>query len=109
MNIGKMRNKVTILVKQKTNCFEDENFIPKDTVWGQIINVHGKEFIEAQKTKSNISKKVIIRYRKYLDANINPSTTIDHRIEYKGVQYNILYSDNIREENRFIELLLENI
>lgn len=109
MNIGKLNNKVTILKKQSSGVFEEENFTPIAKVWSQITNVHGKEFIAAQSVNSNISKKITIRYKKMLDTSLNPNATKDYRIEYKGIQYNILYIDNIREENKFMELLLELI
>lgn len=109
MRIGELNKRVTILKKQKTGYFEEDKFNPTFDVWSKIVNLHGKEFIEAQKVNPNISRKVTIRYIKELDTSINPNATVDHRIEYKGIQYNILYADNIREENRFIELLLESI
>lgn len=109
MRIRDLNKRVTILKKQKGGYFEEEKFNRTFEVWCKVVNLHGKEFIEAQKVNPNISRKVTIRYIKELDTSINPNATIDHRIEYKGIQYNILYADNIREENRFIELLLESI
>nr|UVM81368.1 MAG: head-tail joining protein [Bacteriophage sp.] len=109
MRIGELNKRVTILKKQKTGYFEEDKFNKAFDVWSKIVNLHGKKFIEAQKVNPNISKEIIIRYIKELDTSINPNATIDYRIEYKGVQYNLLYSDNIKEENRFIELLLERI
>ena len=75
------------------------------TVWAKVSNLYGKEFIEAQKVEANISKKFIIRYIKDLDPSINPNTCKDFIITYRGISYDILYIDNIKEENKFMEVM----
>ena len=108
MNIGELKHKVTIQRKiNNNNPLEDATFEDFKTVWAKVNNLFGKEFIEAQKVNPNISKKIIIRYIKDLDMSINPNTCKDYKILYKGISYNILYIDNIKEQNKFMELMLE--
>ena len=108
MNIGELKHKITIQRKiNNNNPLEDATFEDFKTVWAKINNLFGKEFIEAQKVNPNISKKIIIRYIKDLDMSINPNTCKDYKVSCKGISYNILYIDNIKEENKFMELMLE--
>lgn len=109
MNPGKLNKRVTIQRKINNNPLSDANYEGFKTVWSKIKNLYGKELIEAQKVNPNISKKAIIRYIRDLDMSINPNACKDFQMLYKGVTYNILYSDNIEEQNRFMELLLEVI
>ena len=108
MNIGEFKHKVTIQRKiNNNNPLEDMTFEDFKTVWAKVNNLFGKEFIEAQKVNPNISKKIIIRYIKDLDMSLNPNTCKDYKVSYKDISYNILYIDNIKEENKFMELMLE--
>ena len=108
MNIGEFKHKITIQWKiNNNNPLTDANFEDFKTVWAKVNNLYGKEFIEAQKVNPNISKKIIIRYIKDLDMSFNPNTYKDYKVSYKGISYNILYIDNIKEQNKFMELMLE--
>ena len=106
MNIGELNHRITILKKANKNPLEDTTYENFKTVWAKINNLYGKEFIEAQKVETNISKKFIIRYIKDLDMSFNPNACKDFIISYKGVSYNILYIDNIKEQNKFMEIMV---
>lgn len=100
-----------IIIQQIIDKSPIKNKIYKNykTVWAKITNLHGKEFLEAQSINPNISKKTIIRYRKELDSSLDKDISKKYRIKYKNNYYDILYSDNIREENTFLELMLKVI
>ena len=107
MNIGELKHKVTIQRKiNNNNPLTDATFEDFKTVWAKVNNLFGKEFIEAQKVEANMSKKFIIRYVKDLDMSFNPNACKDFIISYKGVSYNILYIDNIKEQNKFMEIMV---
>ena len=106
MNIGELSHRITILKKVTGGPLEDTTYENSKNVWAKINNLYGKEFIEAQKVEANISKKFIIRYIKDLDMPINPNACKDFIISYKGVSYNILYIDNIKEQNKFMEIMV---
>lgn len=108
MNIGELNKRVTIQKKIKSMPLNDVEYENFKTVWSKHTNLHGKEFLEAQNINPNISKKIKIRYIKDLDTSININASKDFRIVYKGNFYNILYIDNIKEECRFMELMLES-
>ena len=106
MNIGELNHRITILKKANKKPLEDTTYENFKAVWAKINNLYGKEFIEAQKVEANISKKFIIRYVKDLDMSINPNACKDFIISYKGVLYNILYIANIKEQNKFMEIMV---
>ena len=106
MNIGELNHRITILKKANKKPLEDTTYENFKTVWAKISNLYGKEFIEAQKVEANISKKCIIRYVKDLDMSFNPNACKDFIISYKGASYNILYIDNIKEQNKFMEIMV---
>ena len=106
MNIGELNHRITILKKANKKPLEDTAYENFKAVWAKVSNLYGKEFIEAQKVEANISKKFIIRYVKDLDMPFNTSACKDFIISYKGVSYNILYIDNIKEQNKFMEIMV---
>ena len=106
MNIGELKHRITIQQKADKKPLEDATYTDFRTVWCKVNNLHGKEFIEAQKVEANVSKKFIIRYMKDLDMSTNPNACKDFIINYKGVSYNILYIDNIKEQNKFMEIMV---
>ena len=109
MNPGVRNKKVTIQKKQKQTPLEDTNYIDYKRVYADVINLNTKEKIEAQSINPNISKKIIIRYIKDLDPDINEYSSEDYIIKYKSLTFNILSINNIREENRYMEILLGSI
>lgn len=112
MNPGKLNKRILI---QKRVCEVDENGFEVEfwqdvkTVWANMKNLNGRELIEAQGNNSKVTKKAIIRYIKCLDISINPKVSLDYRIMYKNNLYNLVYPNNLNEENKYIELLLEGI
>ena len=106
MNIGELKHRITIQKKVDKKPLEDTTYEDFKTVWAKINNLYGKEFIEAQKVEANISKKFIIRYMKDLDMSFNPNACKDFIISYKDTSYNILYIDNIKEQNKFMEIMV---
>ena len=106
MNIGELNHRITILKKANKKPLEDTAYENFKSVWAKVSNLYGKEFIEAQKVEANMSKKFIIRYIKDLDMSFNPNACKDFIISYKGVSYNILYIDYIKEQNKFIEIMV---
>ena len=106
MNIGELNHRITILKKANKKPLEDTTYENFKAVWTKVNNLFGKEFIEAQKVEANMSKKFIIRYVKDLDMSFNPNACKDFIISYKGISCNILYIDNIKEQNKFMEIMV---
>lgn len=103
----KLNKRITIQTEKDMGPLKNKEYEDFKTVWASISNLHGKEFIEAQKVNPNITKKITIRYIKQLDPSININASKCFRVLYKSNTYNILYIDNVKEENRYMELMLE--
>lgn len=103
----KLNSRLTIQKMSKNGTLKNNTFEDYKTLWAKVTNLHGKEFLQAQSLNADISKKVTIRYLKELDSSLDKNVSKKFRIKYKENYYNILYADNIKEENRFIELMLK--
>lgn len=111
MDPGELNKRITILKKSLVvdeNGFEVEGWMDFKPSWAKIHNINGREFFLAQQAQSKASKKITMRYVEELDTSINERATIDYKVRYKNQTYNLTYSDNIKEENRYLELLLES-
>ena len=99
MNIGDMRHRITILKPVNAtddNGFETETYENFKTVWASISNLHGREYFEAATSNAEKTVKFTIRYIDGIDNSM--------RISFGGKQYEITFIDNIKYENRFIEI-----
>ncbi|MCU5977962.1 phage head closure protein [Clostridioides difficile] len=110
MNVGNLNKRITIQIREERkdeNGFTINEWLDFKTVYSSIKNLYGKEFLQAQALNSKASKKIKIRYIKELDNSINKDSSIEYRVVYKNIIYNILYIDNINEANKYMEIMLE--
>jgi SPP1 family predicted phage head-tail adaptor len=99
MNPGELRHRITfqkLTTTTNENGFEIEEWTDVKTVWASITNLHGREYYEAAAVQAEQTVKFTIRYLKDLDTSM--------RILFRNKQYNITSIDNIKYENRFIEI-----
>ncbi len=99
MDIGSMRHRITILNAAKVsneNGFEETQLVEVMTVWASIKNLHGKEYFEAARIQKESMVKFVIRYVIGIDETM--------QIRFRDRLFNIESIDNIRYENRFIEI-----
>lgn len=99
MNPGELRHRIR-LQKLETvvneNGFEEEEWIDHKEVWASIKNLHGREYFQAAAVQKKNIVKFVIRYVPGLDTSM--------KILFKGKHYDITSIDNIRYENKFIEI-----
>ena len=99
MEIGELRHRITIqklTTGINENGFEVETWEDYRTVWAVASNLHGREYYAAAAVQAENTVKFTIRYLTGLDTTI--------RILFRGKQYNITAIDNIKYQNRFIEI-----
>ncbi|MCX7903040.1 MAG: phage head closure protein [Caloramator sp.] len=99
MNIGDMKHRITIQKPVRViddSGFETETWEDLKTVWASISNLHGREYFEAATVNAEKTIKFTIRYINGIDSSM--------RISFKGKQYEITFIDNIKYENRFLEI-----
>lgn len=78
------------------NGFEEEIWEDYKTVWASVSNLYGREYFAAAAVQAEKTVKFTIRYTDEIDTSM--------RILFKGKQYNITSIDNIKYENKFIEI-----
>ncbi|KEI02989.1 phage head closure protein [Clostridium botulinum] len=78
------------------NGFEEETWQDYKTVWASVSNLYGREYFEAAAIQAEKTVKFTIRFIKEIDEGM--------RIKFRDKQYNITSIDNIKYENKFIEI-----
>lgn len=78
------------------NGFEIEGWQDYKTVWASVSNLHGREYFEAAAIQAEKTVKFTIRFINEIDEGM--------RIKFRDKQYNITSIDNIKYENKFIEI-----
>lgn len=99
MNIGDLKHRITIQQFTTTvneNAFEVEDWINYKTIWASISNLHGREYFQAAAVQAEKTVKFTIRY--------NSSINTDMRIVFNSKKYDIKFIDNIKYENKFMEI-----
>ena len=97
--IGSLKHRITfqILVTAiNENGFEVSEWCDYKTVWAKVLNLSGKEYFEAASIQREKTVKFIIRWVDDLDETMT--------ISYRGKSYNITSIDNIKYENKYIEI-----
>ena len=99
MNIGDLKRRVTFqrfTTVVNDNGFEEETWQDYKTVWASVSNLYGREYFEAAAIQAEKTVKFTIRFINEIDESM--------RIKFRDKQYNITSIDNIKYENKFIEI-----
>ncbi len=99
MEIGDLRHRITIQ-KHTTaineNGFEVETWEEYKTVWAAVSNLHGREYFAAAAVQAENTVTFTVRFLPDQDATM--------RINFRGKTYDITAIDNIKYQNRFMEI-----
>ncbi len=99
VEIGDLRHRITfqkLTTSVNENGFEVETWEDFKTVWAAVSNLHGREYYAAAAVQAENTVKFTIRYLTGLDTTM--------RIVFQGKQYNITAIDNIKYQNRYLEI-----
>jgi SPP1 family predicted phage head-tail adaptor len=99
MEIGDLRHRITfqkLTTSVNESGFEVETWEDIRTVWAAASNLHGREYFAAAAVQAESTVKFTIRYLPGIDTTM--------RILFRNKQYNITAIDNIKYQNRFIEI-----
>src|SRR5690554_3647268 len=99
MEIGDLRHRITLqkpVTVVNLNGFEETAWEDFKTVWVAVSNLHGREYFAAVAVQAENTVKFTIRYLPNLDTTM--------RISFRDKTYNITAIDNIKYQNRFIEI-----
>ena len=104
MRIGDLKHKIIIqqcTVTINSNGVEEEIWTDFQTHWSAVSNLHGRELFQAMQIQKEKTVKFTIRYTNSIDESM--------RIVFQDHFYNILFIDNIKYGNRWLEILVEVI
>lgn len=99
MHIGAFKNRITIQYLESTineRGFEGEEWKEYKTVWASVTNLHGREYFAAATVQAENTVKFTIRYISGIDTTM--------KIMFEDKLYNITSIDNIKYENKYIEI-----
>ncbi|WMJ81970.1 phage head closure protein [Clostridium sp. MB40-C1] len=106
--LGKVLDKRIIIQKNSTvqneNGFDIEEWKDYKPVWAKKNNLFGKEYFAAKAINAENTVEFEIRYSKELEPLLEKDGTKLYRILYKNRPFDIIYVDNIREENRWLKI-----
>jgi len=104
VEIGDLRHRITfqkLTTSVNENGFEVETWEDFKTVWAAVSNLHGREYFAAAAVQAENTVKFTIRYLTGLDTTM--------RILFRGKQYNITAIDNIKYQNRYLEIKAQEV
>ena len=105
MDIGRLNKRITFIQYKDTDNngipYVDEygrniqKLVPYKTVWASVEPISGKESLEADRNKNELTHRIYTRYL--------PDTTVDMIIDFKGRKFRIESVINYREENEMLQ------
>lgn len=113
MNPGKLNKRIMIqkhTTVKTTNGFKEPKWIDYKPLWASMQNLFGREFFAATAVNAEKTVKFTIRYFKDIDETVNVEghhTTEKFRIKFKNSIYDIKFIDNIKAQNKFMEIKVE--
>lgn len=99
MRIGEFKHRISIkkpVIEINENGFEVETYENYKTLWAKIANLHGKEYFEAASVQKEKTIKFTFRAVEGIDETM--------KIEFDGKLYDIAFIDNIKYENKYMEI-----
>ena len=112
VNISELNKRIEIqnfTITTNENDFDEEEWTTFTTRWAKKVSLSGGEFWSAKAVNSEEVVKFIIRYSKNLDVLFSKNAKLKYRIKRKDIVYNLIFANNIREKNEWIELKCEEI
>ncbi len=97
--IGELKHRITfekLITVVNENGFETEEWKEYKVVWAKVSNLSGREYFQA----ATINKEKIVKFLVRFFENI----TEDMRIRFDERQYDIVAIDNIKYENKYLEI-----
>ncbi|WDU84211.1 phage head closure protein [Caloramator sp. Dgby_cultured_2] len=104
MKIGDLRHRITF--QKYISTIDEEGFATQEwqdiaSVWAAVKNLYGREYWEAAAIQAENTVKFTIRYRNDIDNTM--------RIKFNNKYYNIIFIDNIKYQNKFIEIKAQEV
>jgi SPP1 family predicted phage head-tail adaptor len=100
MDIGRLNKRITFYSYQEIENEYGQSvqkLIPYKTVWASVEPTTGKEYMEAQRIRNELTYKIYTRY--FADI------TTDMIIDFKGRKFSIVSLINYHENNEMLQFV----
>lgn len=97
--IGELKHRVAfekLVTAVNENGFEIEEWKEYKVVWAKVSNLSGREYFQAATINKEKTVKFLVRF---IDG-----ISEDMRIRFNEKQYDIVAIDNIKYENKYLEI-----
>ena len=104
MEISHLRHRITIqkmLPKTNPNGFTEVTWEDFKMVWAAVSNLQGREYFAAAVVQAENMVKFLIRYVAGIDTTM--------RILFRGKYYEITAIDNLKYENKYLEIKAQEV
>jgi SPP1 family predicted phage head-tail adaptor len=104
MNSGDLRHKIILQkLDQQADSYGERRETWSDfmTVWASIKPVSGREFFAAEAVNSEVSHKILIRYR--------PGVTASMRVKYKDRYFAVSAVLDFEERHEVLQLMCREL
>jgi len=101
---GRFRHRITLQRNVPTQAPDGsrvDDWRNVATVWGELLEIRGREFLAAAEAHSELTSKIKIRYR--------PDVRPEWRALFDGRTFNILHVADLKGRRRELELLAAEI
>ncbi len=104
VEIGTLKHRITLqkpVHVVNPNGFEEQSWQDVKTLWAAASNLHGREYYAAAAVQAENTLKFTIRYL--------PDINTSMRILFRGKHYSITSIDNIKYQNRYLEIKAQEV
>jgi SPP1 family predicted phage head-tail adaptor len=110
MRIGRMRQRVTLQsLVETTDSYGQriESWVTQGTYWAFLSSLSGRELVNAQQAKADVTHFLQMRYVGSLLAT--PGALPSMRILFNGRVFNLSWVNNVDERNKTYEILAQEV
>ena len=102
--IGRLRHRIALQQNTPTQADDGsrvDGWTTVAIVWGELLEIRGREYLAAQEAHSELNAKIRIRYRSDVRA--------EWRAQFDGRTFNILAAPDLKGRRQELELLVAEI
>ncbi len=100
LDIGRLNKRITFMRYEEQDDEYNQTIqvlVPFKTVWASVEPTTGKEYLEAQRFRNELTYKIFTRYF--------PDLNVDMVIDFKGRKFKTVSMINYRENNEMLQFV----
>lgn len=100
---------IEILKEFRKSALENKILDRFKVVWAKVEDIREGSAVKDISQRIKHKKIVTIRYLNELDVNLNKKATVDFKLKYKKIIYNIDQIINVNDSNELLEITIERV